>query len=145
MTTPDPDQQQYAVIAGFGLPGRSVAESLDHHRIPYCVVERNVQTVSRCLRAGIRIIEGDVTDPAVLDRAEIRRATLYAIAIPDEAVTLKAVEVARAINPACRIIARCTYTSTGMKALTAGATDVVIAEKTVAAEFARLLDAPPKS
>jgi voltage-gated potassium channel Kch len=138
------DDNQYAVIAGFGLPGRSVAESLDHKHIPYCVIERNVQTVSRCLRAGIRIIEGDVTDPQILERAEIRRATLYAIAIPDEDVMLKAVEVARALNPTCRIIARCMYTSAGMKALTAGATEVVIAEKAVAAEFSRLLDEPPK-
>lgn len=131
-------KDEYAVIAGFGLPGRAVAESLDARGIPYCVIELNVQTVSRCLRSGIRIIEGDAIHTETLTRAEITRATLMAVTIPDEPVMLQTVQLARKMNPSMRIIARCIYTSTGMKALNAGANEVVIAEKIVASEFARL-------
>lgn len=134
--TPD---QQYAVIAGFGLPGRAVADVLHTRGVPYCVIEINDQTVSRCLRAGVRIIEGDVTDLRTLDRAEIGRATLFVIAIPDEDVVLKAVTAARRLNPTMRIIARSHYMSAGMKATAAGADEVVIAEKVVAAEMSRLV------
>lgn len=132
----------YAVIAGFGLPGRAVADALDARNVPYCVVERNATTVSRCLRAGIRIIEGDVTDPATLERAELPRATLIAITVPDDDTVVRAIELARSLNPTVRILARCTYTSTGLRATTAGADEVVVAETTVATEFSRLLTHP---
>lgn len=141
MSAPAPGQGEhpYAIIAGYGLPGRAVAETLDARGVPYCVVELNVQTVSRCLRSGVRIIEGNVTEAATLERAEIGRATLVAIAVPDEDVMLKAVEQARRMNATVRIVARCTYTSTGLKALAAGASEVVVAEKVVAGEFSRLV------
>jgi CPA2 family monovalent cation:H+ antiporter-2 len=131
------DQQQYVVIAGYGLPGRAVAESLDARGVPYCVIELNEQTVSRCLRGGVRIIEGNVADPRTLDRAEIGRATLFVVAVPDEEVAVRAVAAARRLNPTMRIVARCQYLSAGMRATAAGADEVIIAEKVVADEMAR--------
>ncbi|HZZ44457.1 MAG TPA: NAD(P)-binding protein [Tepidisphaeraceae bacterium] len=131
--------EEYAVIAGYGLPGRAVAEALEARGVAFCVVERNVLTVSRCLRSGVRIIEGDVTDREVLEKAEIGRATLFAVTVPDEEVMLKAVEVGRAMNAGMKIIARGMYTSVGMKAMRAGANEVVIAEKLVAADFGRVV------
>jgi voltage-gated potassium channel Kch len=127
------------VIAGFGLPGRAVADALEARDVPYCVVESNVQTVSRCLRSGVRIIEGDVTDEGTLVRAEIGRATLMAVTVPDEEAMLRAVELARRLNPSVRVVARATYISAGMKATAAGADEVVVAEQVVAAEFARVV------
>lgn len=129
----------YAIIAGFGLPGRAVAEALDARGVPYCVIEVNEQTVSRCLRAGMRIIEGDAGEPRTLDRAEIGRATLFVVAIPDDEVMLKAVAMGRKLNPKVRIVARATYLSAGMKATAAGADEVVVAEKVMAAEMARVV------
>jgi voltage-gated potassium channel Kch len=130
---------EYAVIAGFGLPGRAVAETLDARGVPYCVIEVNEQTVSRCLRAGMRIIEGDAGDPRTLDRAEIGRATLFVVAIPDDDVMLKAVAMGRKLNPNVRIVARCAYLSAGMKATAAGADEVVVAEQVMATEMARVV------
>lgn len=135
-----PIQPPYAVIAGFGLAGRAVADILDAQRVPYCVIELNAQTVARCERNGVQIIEGSVTDPEVLKRAGVERATLFAVTVPDEQVALAAVEAARGLNPTVRIVARLTYTSTGMKALRAGANEVVVAEKVVASEFSRIFD-----
>jgi voltage-gated potassium channel Kch len=130
---------QYAVIAGFGLPGRAAAEALEARGVPYCVIELNVQTVSRCLRGGMRIIEGDAADPEVLRRAEVERATLVVVAIPEEEVMLRVVELARGMNGTCRIVARSVFLSTGMRATAAGANEVVVAETLVAGEMGRVV------
>ena len=74
----------YVVIAGFGLSGRAVAEQLEERDISYCVIETNVSTVNRCLRTGMRIIDGSVLDEATLRQANIERATLVALTIPDD-------------------------------------------------------------
>ena len=54
-----PDEQiplsNHAVIAGYGLPGRAVAEALRAAGVAFCVIERNADTVRRCLRGGCRI------------------------------------------------------------------------------------------
>lgn len=132
---------EFAIIAGFGLPGRAVAEALDRRGVPFVVVELNAATVVRCGKGGVPIIAGDVIDPEVLKKAGIERATMFIIAVPGEAVALKAVAVGRSLNKTCKIIARLAYLSSGIKARAAGADEVVVAEQVVAAEFARVLGA----
>ena len=85
----------HAIIAGFGLPGRAVAEVLDEHHIAYCVIELNATTVTRCSRTGTSIINGDARDPATLTRAGIENASILSLAIPNDAVVLEAVQQAR--------------------------------------------------
>jgi CPA2 family monovalent cation:H+ antiporter-2 len=131
----------HVIIAGFGIVGRAVAEALDRLDRPYCVVELNAQTVTRCTRIGVSIIEGDVREEAVLQRAGIATASTLALAMPDEQQTLAALQVARRLNPTIRILARCTFTSAGLQAHRLGADAVVVAEQVVAMEFARVLEA----
>ena len=128
----------HAIIAGFGLPGRAVAEQFDGAGVPYCVVELNADTVQRCARSGTPIIEGDVAEASTLERAGVRNASVLVIAIPDERAAVAATEVAHGLNPSLRIVTRCHYTSRGLEAKSHGATDVVIAEQVVAEEMARL-------
>src|ERR1700679_1324681 len=110
MSEPSP-HPPHVIIAGFGIAGRAVAEALDRLDRPYCVVELNPQTVTRCTRIGVSIIEGDVREEAVLQRASIATAAVLALAMPDEQQTLAALKVARRLNPTIKILARCTFTS----------------------------------
>jgi CPA2 family monovalent cation:H+ antiporter-2 len=127
------------IIAGYGVPGRAVAEVLRERGVPYCIVELNPTTVHRCEKGHVPIIEGDCTDPGVLERAGIHEAALFVVMIPNEHAAVQATDVARKLNPSIRIITRCHYTSTGIEAKTRGANDVVVSEIVVAAEVARLL------
>jgi voltage-gated potassium channel Kch len=129
----------HAIIAGYGLPGRAVAEALEGANIPFCVIERNLEVVSRCARGGVTIIEGDASSEAALLAAGIARAWLFAVTIPSDANVLEAVGLARRLNPSIRILARCEYLSSGLKASRRGADDVVVAEQAVATEFGRLV------
>ena len=127
------------IIAGYGVPGRAVAETLRERGEPYCIIELNPTTVHRCEKSHVPIIEGDCTDPAVLQRAGIEHASLFVIMIPNEKAAVEATQVARKLNATMRIITRCHYTSTGIEARAHGANEVVVSEIVVAAEVSRLL------
>jgi CPA2 family monovalent cation:H+ antiporter-2 len=137
---PDPAcQSGHAIIAGFGVPGRIVAEILESRGTPYTVIETNPATVNRVEKSGRRLVCGDVSDPAILRSAGIETATLLIIAIPNQAAALLATRQARQLNPSIRIITRTHFTSAGMEARQLGADAVVVAEQAVAKEFAHLL------
>ena len=130
----------HAIIVGFGLSGRAAANALLARKIPIYVIERNAETVKRCLVAGLSIVEGDATDEQVLRRAGIETAALFAATMPNEHAVMEMVAQARRLNPNVKIVARCEYVSTGMKLTRRGADEVVIAEQVIAAEFGRLVD-----
>lgn len=129
----------HVVIAGFGLSGRACANVLLAKGISICVIEKNQATVDRCQAGGLQIIGGDASDPEILKRAGIERATEVAVTIPDDATTLRIVEQARGLNKTAHIVARCTYVSGGMEATRKGANQVVVAEQVVASEFGRVM------
>jgi voltage-gated potassium channel Kch len=131
----------HAIIAGFGVPGRAVADFLGARQVSLCVIELNPQTVERCALRGVHIIAGDVCDEQTLRRAGVERATLLVIAVPSDPAVLEAVRVARRLSSQVRIIARCRFISSGMEAHRRGANEVVIEEQVVAAEMTRLLEA----
>jgi voltage-gated potassium channel Kch len=135
----------HAVIAGFGVPGRAVADLAHAQGMSFCVIEKNEHTIERCRKSGVCMVEGDAGDAEVLRRAGLDRATLFACTVPDDKAMLAAVEEARRLNPALRIIARCRYVSSGVQAKAHGADDVVVEEQAVAREFESLLTADPHS
>jgi voltage-gated potassium channel Kch len=134
------EHHDHTIIAGFGVPGRAVAEWMDVHGIDFVVIEQNQEIVERCGGRALAIIAGNVLDEQILKQAGIERARMIAIALPNDAVVLEAVSLARRLNPTIRIIARCTYISGGLEASRRGADETVVAEETVAREFVRVLD-----
>jgi CPA2 family monovalent cation:H+ antiporter-2 len=133
----------HAIIAGFGLAGREVANAAIARGMPVRVIELNNDTVRRCALAGLSIHKGDAADPAVLRAAGIADAALFAATMPNDHAVIEAVAQARLLNPRVRILARCDYTSNGMKAMRRGADEVVVAEQAVAREFRRLVANDP--
>jgi CPA2 family monovalent cation:H+ antiporter-2 len=129
----------HAVIAGFGVPGRTVADDLKKRGVHYCVIELNPETVRRCGHSGVPIIEGNVTDEVVLRHAGVERATLIVLAVPNEPAVLAAVAICRRLNPTARIVARCNFTSGGLEALRRGADQTVVAEQVVATALTNLI------
>ena len=127
------------IIAGFGLPGRSIADSLEIAHIPYSVIEVNADVVDRCLHIGRHMIRGDVRDPAILREAGIETADILALMVPVEAIVLDAIDIARSLRKDIKIIARTSFTSTGMDADKRGADRVIVAEQVVAAAAANVV------
>lgn len=137
--TDDHSLSGHAIIAGFGVPGRAVADFLAAQGVEFCVVELNPKTVERCSHIGVHIIAGDVCNEDTLRRAGVERSSLLVLAVPNDAAVLEAVRVARKLSPTVRILARCRFISSGMEAHRRGATHVVVEEQVVGSEMTRLL------
>lgn len=129
----------HAVIAGFGVPGRAIADALASQQIPFVVIELNPATVDRCTHIGLHIIAGDVRDEQTLRQAGIEHARFFAVTVPDDPTALAAVRAARRLNASIPIMARFHFISNGMEAHRIGANEVVIEEKIVAQEFLRMI------
>ena len=129
------DGVRHVIIAGFGVPGRYLAELLDERKVPYVVIEQNPATAERC--TTVRIITGDARDEAVLKRAGIANAMAVALTLPNEHVVQETVSAVRRLRPEIRVIARCNYVSGGFKAQQLGADGVIVAEQLVAQAFYR--------
>jgi len=124
----------YVVIAGYGLPGRSLVE-LAHGQTDYLVIELNPQTCERAAAGGVHFIAGSASDPEVLRQAGVDRATLVALMVPNDEVVLAAISHIRRVNSAAHIIARCSFTSTGLEAVRRGADHSIVAEQVIAHEL----------
>jgi|SRR5580700_4912697 CPA2 family monovalent cation:H+ antiporter-2 len=134
-TDPSTGKPVFVLLAGFGLPGRVVAERVRSRGLEFRVIEKNPAAAARALAAGWPVVEGDALEARVLREAGIERATVFSAMMPDQADVLKCVQLAKSLNPAIRIIARCTYISGGLEAAKRGAVEVVVAEQAVAREF----------
>lgn len=127
------------IIAGFGLPGRWVADIFDRHGIEYLIVDSNPETVKVQRALGRTVIEGNIAEEDTLRRAGVERASILALTVPNEQAVLTATELARRLNPGIYIVARMTYSSSGIEASRRGADEVVKAEQAVARQFYEML------
>ncbi len=127
------------IIAGFGLPGRWVADIFDRHGVDYVIVERNPATIDAQRRLGRLVIEGNISDEQTLRAAGIEDASILALTVPDEEAVLKATDLARRLKPDIYIVARTLYSSSGLRATQLGADDVVKAEQAVARQFYEMM------
>jgi monovalent cation:H+ antiporter-2, CPA2 family len=127
------------IIVGFGLPGRFVAEVLDAREVPYSIIELNPTNARSIAACGKRVICGDARNTDILKSAGIDHAKILALTLPDEKAVIEVLHLARRINPNIKMLARCNYTSTGIKAEKAGAAAVLVEEQLVALEFAKLM------
>jgi voltage-gated potassium channel Kch len=127
------------IIVGFGLPGRFVAEVLEARDVPYAIVELNPTNARSIASCGKRVVCGDARNVDILKAAGIEHAKILALTLPDEKAVVEVLHLARRLNPNVKMLARCNYTSTGMKAEKAGASVVLVEEQLVALEFAKLM------
>lgn len=105
-TPDDHGNRDHAVIVGFGRVGRTVAQAFDSARIPYVVIEQNRQLVTTLRDEGLSVLYGDASVPGVLSKADINRARLLVVAIPDGFQVRQVVEIARTASPTIDIVAR---------------------------------------
>lgn len=135
----DVERPGHAIIVGFGPTGRWVAELLGRFSVPYCIVERNIKTVTDQQALGKRVVLGDATDELALEKAGVREASILALTIPDEKAAVRVIRCAKALNPRLVTFVKTEHTSTALVARKAGADVVISAEIAVAKEFHELL------
>jgi CPA2 family monovalent cation:H+ antiporter-2 len=122
---PDGELTNHTVICGYGRVGREVASALSEHDLPYLVIDLNPDIVEDLQAQGIPALFGDATNPVVLEHAQLDRALLLAVLLPDPAACEVVTIRARELFPDLNILARATSAENAERLRQAGATNVV--------------------
>jgi CPA2 family monovalent cation:H+ antiporter-2 len=132
--------RDHIVIVGFGFNGRNLARVLREVKIPYVVLELNIDTVLHMKKQGENIFYGDGTKTHVLKSLRIKMAKGLVVAISDPPSCRSIVSTARRLNPELFIIARTRYIVEVDDLLELGADEVIPEEFETSVEiFSRVL------
>ncbi len=123
------------VLCGFGRIGSAVGEALETFGVRYVAIETDPDVV-RALRARrVSCLYGDAAHRHLLEAADVVRARLIVLTLPEADHAHLAVARIRAINPGVPILARAHRRDAGDALRAAGATVVVEPEVEAAARF----------
>jgi monovalent cation:H+ antiporter-2, CPA2 family len=96
----------HAVLVGYGRVGSVVGAAFTEAAVPLLVIESDSERIEPLRAQGIETITGNAADPEVVAAANFAAARCLVVAVPDAFEAGQAVEQARALNGALRIIAR---------------------------------------
>lgn len=107
-TEPETHLRDHVIVCGFGRVGTELGAALERSGIAYAVIDLNAARIRQMRGKGVLALYGDASQPTLLERAHVSQARVLAITYPDFVTAQTAIQTARAINPAIRIIARAT-------------------------------------
>jgi voltage-gated potassium channel len=130
------------VVCGHGRVGRTVAEELGRHGVPFVVIERNEDAVRDRIDRGEDVILGDATNEAILAQAGLDRAKGLVAALESDADNLYVTLTARESNPGIRIVARTSDDTASARLKRAGADRTIAPTKIGGREMVQHLLTP---
>jgi CPA2 family monovalent cation:H+ antiporter-2 len=131
--------RNHVIIGGYGFAGVELAKALRRSKVPYVIVDLNVDNVRKAVTHGEPAYYGDITSEEVLESLGIHHARELVIVINDSEAVQRAVLAARKASPNTHIVARTNYLLNYDHLRNAGATEVVSAELAAATEVAALV------
>ncbi len=126
------------IICGYGRVGRQVARDLRAARVKCVVVDSNPANRELAMGIGLRFIEGDAADDAVLRAAGIGRARSILACADSDAENIFITLTARELRTDIAIVARAAAEDSEKKLKRAGADRVISPYKSSGTEMARL-------
>lgn len=131
MLLPQGEGRRSALVVGLGPIGQRVTSFLEISGVDVCLIDMNPVNLQPYAQEGFRTIAGDATEAKTLKHAEIDRAKLVVITIPNDLFATDTIQTIRSMGQDCSIVARCRYTASIHPLKKAGA-DIVICEETEA-------------
>ena len=134
----------HVIICGYGRNGRQAVKTLQAHKVPFLVVESDLELVHKLREedSNILVIDGDATDDSVIIKAGINRALALITTLPRDTDNLFVVLTARDINKGLNIISRASDDRSEHKLRIAGANNVILPDKVGGAHMATLVTSP---
>jgi len=127
----------HVIIGGGGRIGFRIADILLGANIPFVIVELDHRRFEHLQQEGMAVVYGHAGQDIVLEAVDVTRASLMVLTIPALVVSRSAVEQARRLNPALRVVARASGPDDFGILKELGVDDVVLPEFEVSMEMAR--------
>ncbi|HTN97491.1 MAG TPA: YbaL family putative K(+) efflux transporter [Nordella sp.] len=134
----------HIVLVGYGRVGGLVAQALQEKGRPFLVIEDASARIQALKERHIEVIPAHAARPETLAAANIAGARLAILAIPNGFEAGRAVELARAVNPGIRIIARAHSDEEVDYLSKLGADMVIMGEREIARGMIAALGEPAK-
>ena len=96
----------HVIVAGYGKTGRVVSRALLEAGVPLVIVELEHRLMAEAVAGGYRAIWGDVTRNEILHAADIERARIVLLTMPDPSTVHMSIRAAKSLNSALTVIAR---------------------------------------
>ncbi len=96
----------HAVVCGYGRMAKSLGQVLERRNFSYLIIDIDPRVIELARERDIPCIYGDASNPDILARAELERAKVLVVTLPDPIAAKLAVANARRINPRLDIVAR---------------------------------------
>ena len=96
----------HTVLIGHGRVGGRVAAALGARKLPYVVVESDLDNAAGLIKRGLPVVYGDAARPGVLEHAGVKEARLLVVTAPDAFQARAAIELARRLQPEIDIVVR---------------------------------------
>jgi voltage-gated potassium channel len=109
------------IVCGFGRVGRGAAEELLRAGVPFVVVDKTEERVTRALKCGMLAVLADATRDETLRDAGIERARGLIATLASDADNLFVILSAKSLNPGLQLSARVAEEETEQKMRRAGA------------------------
>jgi monovalent cation:H+ antiporter-2, CPA2 family len=96
----------HVIVAGYGRTGKTAAWVLRRAEIPIVIVEINHSLFDRLTSDGFYGVWGDITGEEILRAAQIEKARILLLTVPDQCTARLTVERAKRLNSKISVIAR---------------------------------------
>jgi CPA2 family monovalent cation:H+ antiporter-2 len=113
------------VVIGFGRVGRTIADMLTRHGLPYIGVDADIDNVNAARKDGYSVLFGDVTRSELVDRLSLGHAKALILTMDDPVLTVRLTRRVRGWVPELPIIARARDAGHAAELYRAGASEAV--------------------
>lgn len=113
--------QNHFIVCGFGRVGRNASYELQRANVPFVVLDRSDDRVSRALEAGMLAVVADATNDDDLREVGVLRARGLIAALPSDAENLFIILSARTLNSELLVVTRASEEQAEQKLRRAGA------------------------
>jgi voltage-gated potassium channel len=113
------------IVCGLGKTGRHIVNELVKNKVPFVVIDRDVEKMDDPEIHKHPHITGDASDDGILERAGIKKAKALAAALETDEANLFLILTAKNLNPDLRIVTKVVNEPARPKLMRAGANAVV--------------------
>jgi monovalent cation:H+ antiporter-2, CPA2 family len=137
--------EDHVVLVGYGRVGSIVGERLHADGVKLFVIDDSPAIIERLRLRRFESVLGNAASEVIVRAANLARARLLIVAIPNAFEAGQIVQQARRANPALKIVARAHYDAEVEHLSGRGANQVIMGEREIAEAMLRIVQGVPNT